>query len=117
MAERVWPVDWKPLQEQEFHLEFGRMHNELGSGQPVADSLELELRRELTSGHPLYGRPTTAVGFMQKCPNDFLFALNDEPGVFVWVHLTWRTEASPKFPMSEMYKDWNDFSKRAPTAG
>ena len=93
------------------------MHNEIDSGELVADSLEVELVREVSEGHSLHGRPTTAVGFMQKCPNDFLYEIHDQPGAFAWVHLTWQCEASPDFPMTEIYEDWNEFLERAPKAG
>lgn len=93
------------------------MHNELGSGEEVAATLELELAREASPSHSLFGQATTAIGFMQKCPNDFLFSINNDSGTFAWVHLTWQRESNADFPRCTHYVDWNDFVTHAPVAG
>jgi hypothetical protein len=112
---RHWPKDWNPLTEQHFHLEWGRMHNELGCGEEIAGSLELELVREVSQGHPLYGKKTTAIGGLRNCPNDFLYSLDDGP--YAWVHLTWRREHDARFPRCELYADWDDVLANAPVSG
>jgi hypothetical protein len=61
----------------------------------VAD-IERELRRELSSGHPLSGLPVLAVGRRQDC-DDVLFSLADGTGRVAVVHLTW-THNPPEQP-------------------
>jgi hypothetical protein len=60
------------------------------------DAMERELRRELASGHPLFGLPVKAVARRQDC-DDVLFALRDGTGRVAVVHLTW-TQSSPERP-------------------
>ena len=113
---RDWPKDWAPLTDQDFYIEWGRMHNELGSGEEIAHTLERELARETIPGHPLHDKESTAIGCLRRCPNDFLFSIDDGSGAFAWVHLTWHRESDPQFPKCKLYADWNEFLSNAPVS-
>ncbi|GAB5517711.1 hypothetical protein [Rhodopirellula baltica] len=114
---RSWPQDWQPITDPEHCMEWGRIAVDVFDNEPIADTLEAELDRELCREHPLHGIAVTAVGYMQKCPNDFLYSLDDGTGRFAWVHLTWETEDSPKFPFTQIYPDWAAFVRDAPKVG
>jgi len=53
-----------------------------------ARGLILELGRELTPGHPMYGLPVAAVA-RSTAQDDVLFELLDGSGRYAEVHLTW----------------------------
>ena len=75
----------------------------IGDATQVA-SMERELRRELSAGHPLFGLPVRTVGRRQDC-DDVLFAIDDGTGRVAVVHLMW-TPNSPErapWPMTVVY--------------
>jgi hypothetical protein len=52
---------------------------------------EAELRREVVSGHPLYGLSAVAVGRRLDC-DDVLFRIDHPSCALAVVHLTWRMQ-------------------------
>lgn len=74
-----WPDGWTPLPEG-------------------APNLEKELRREVSPGHPLFGRPASAVARNQ---DDVLYRID---GGVAEVHLTWSgTREPPPWPSTALY--------------
>jgi hypothetical protein len=73
-------------------------------------ALEAELRREVSSGHPLYGLPAVAVGRRTDC-DDVLFRVDHASGRLAVVHLTWRTapEPEPTWPCTRLFSDWQNW--------
>ena len=73
---------------------------------PIDDGtgLELELARELTPGHVLFGRRVTAIG-RRNGRDDVLFWLPDEGDAVACVHLTWigKPEQQPVWPWTEIF--------------
>jgi hypothetical protein len=67
-------------------------------------SMERELRRELSAGHPLFGLPVRTLRSRQDC-DDVLFALEDGTGRVAVVHLTWthNSPERPPWPMTAVY--------------
>jgi hypothetical protein len=65
-------------------------------------ALERELERELTTGHPLFGKAVTAAARRLDC-DDVLFGLNGTASVAM-VHLTWsgRPEGAA-WPWTELF--------------
>ena len=63
-----------------------------------------ELRRELASGHVLFGAPVSAVA-RRRDGDDVLYALEDGSGRVAVVHLTWSAEADPAWPATELFTD------------
>lgn len=76
-----------------------------------AERFEIELRQELCSEHVLYGVTVKALARKER-RDDFLFRIPDE--CLAQVHLTWRYEASPLFPSTDVFPsmdDWKSFLK------
>ncbi|MEY9849600.1 hypothetical protein ABH940_006709 [Streptacidiphilus sp. BW17] len=57
-------------------------------------ALEVELRAEAPSGHPLFDQPITAIAHCQGC-DDVVFTVKVENGWFALVHLTWQGRREP----------------------
>jgi hypothetical protein len=92
----VWPGSWKPLPLPEQWI--GRV-----------DSLEAELRSEVSAGHPLFGVPCSLVGWNSASLHEFLFS-TAAPGLpLAFVHLTWRAETDPRWPRTTGYAGWEAF--------
>jgi len=68
----TWPAPWHSIEAE--------------PGSIV--SMNRQLQRELSAGHPLHGLPVRAIGGRQDC-DDVLFALDDNTGRVAVVHLTW----------------------------
>ena len=67
-------------------------------GPEFAAFFEAELRRELSDGHPLFGRPVAAIG-KRDGTDDVLFRLLDGTGRVAVVHLTFSNRPeSPPWP-------------------
>jgi hypothetical protein len=68
------------------------------------EGLVRELRRELSSGHVLFGLPMRAIARRQDC-DDVLFSIEDGTGRAAVVHLTWTRSPpeSPPWPGSAVY--------------
>jgi hypothetical protein len=69
--------------------------------------MELELARELPSGHPLHGLPVRTLARRQDC-DDVLFAIDDGTGRVAVVHLTW-TQSPPEkvpWPLTVLYSNF-----------
>lgn len=73
----------------------------------TAGQLEAELRRELCSGHPLFGLPVRAVA-RRGDRDDVLFRSASDDRVFV-VHLTWSAETDPRWPATSEYASHQQF--------
>jgi hypothetical protein len=85
-----WPFPFAPIEHPEDRLAF-----------------EAELRRELKSGHPLYGVPVTAIGYDQ---DDVLFELLDGSGRVAEVHLTWAGEKEkPPWPGTALFDSFAEW--------
>jgi hypothetical protein len=65
-------------------------------------TLELELARELTVGHPLYGAPASALAMRRDC-DDVLFSVADGTGRVAVVHLTWGAGEQSPWPVADIY--------------
>jgi hypothetical protein len=61
-----------------------------------------ELRREMPTGHILYGRTVQTVGHRQDC-DDILFYLGDSAPRFAVVHLTYAQETKPEWPSTMLF--------------
>ena len=68
--------------------------------------LERELEREISPGHPLHGKATTAAAARIDC-DDVLFVV--EGGGLAIVHLTWSRETSSRWPHTVMVSDIETF--------
>ena len=76
-----------------------------------ASHLLVELQRELSVGHTLYGLPVRVVAQRQDC-DDVLFELCDETGRFVVVHLSYSAEIEPNWPKTEMFASFRAFAEK-----
>jgi hypothetical protein len=77
------------------------------------EAYELELRREVTPGHPLYDVNVQAVA--RTCNDDeILFYLPDHPAQLAVVHLTFtgRPERESRWPHVTLYKDTDHWVTR-----
>lgn len=75
----------------------------------VADSLDAELAKELSSRHSLRGATVRAIGKRTDC-DDVLFAIKGGNRLAV-VHLTWsgQAESDDNYPATVMYHGWQDW--------
>jgi hypothetical protein len=76
--------------------------------QPIgqdAEALAVELRRELSQKHVLYGAKLKAVA-TRKDRDDVLFEVGNKDEPLVVVHLTWRQEIDPRWPTTKFFKNW-----------
>lgn len=81
----------------------------------TARNMEMELARELSSSHPLFNVPVTAIG-LRIDSDDVLFRLFDGSGRLAVVHLTWRQGPEPPpWPYTMFYRDDADQSFRVST--
>lgn len=81
-----WDGDWGAISENE------------------ARQLEEELQKELSPAHVLFGTAVIARGRRRDV---VLFSLPD--GKVATVHLTWRLEADPSWPWTEIYSSFEDW--------
>lgn len=72
-----------------------------------ADAFAMELHREVSSAHPLYGKSLLCLA-RRKDRDDFLFQSTSEAACYV-VHLTWSPEKAPDFPWVTCFIDVQDF--------
>ena len=73
--------------------------------------LEIELRRELKPGHPLYGLSVEAIG-RRYDQDDVLFELLDDSGRVAEVHLTWAGESEkPPYPCTALFDSFAAWSE------
>jgi hypothetical protein len=74
-------------------------------------SLEVELSREVTTGHPLFDLPLTAI-CRRNDDDDVLFRINDGSRRVAEVHLTWRgMDEKLPWPMSRLFDSFEDWAK------
>lgn len=75
--------------------------------------LESELRKEVSDGHPLYGRKAISVARRQDS-DDVLFLLLDHQSPLAVVHLTWsgRPERTSNWPQTTFYRSLQDWVER-----
>ena len=83
-----WIAPWQPISEK------GR------------EAYELELKLEVTPGHPLFEIPVRAVARTGH-DDDVLFQTQGHPAQLAVVHLTYRgrRESEPKWPSVILYRD------------
>ncbi len=78
-----------------------------------AQSLELELSKELAAGHPLFGHRVRAVA--RRIDNDEVLFEVDSPNYpYAMVHLTWsgKPESDPTWPSTQLFPAWEDWVER-----
>ncbi len=75
-----------------------------------ANELELELKKELSNGHVLEGKPVTIIA-RRKDNDDVLVKVTEEPVIYAVVHLTWSKskERVPKCPRTTIYGSWTEW--------
>lgn len=73
-----------------------------------ATSLERELARELDTSHPLHGRTLLAIAAGPH-PDDILVAPLSLVGPLHAVHLTWRTDTTPRWPHIREFRSLEQF--------
>jgi hypothetical protein len=71
------------------------------------DYLERELLSELSSKHILYGKKVNAIAYRQDM-DDVLFEIFESENSYAIVHLTHRFESDPKWPLTRLYKNWDE---------
>jgi hypothetical protein len=71
-----------------------------------------ELQRELPSGHVLAGIVAVPIGHRSDA-DDVLFRVGDPPHRFAIVHLTFARETNPKWPSTEIYDTFEQFTAEA----
>ncbi|HST04524.1 MAG TPA: hypothetical protein VLQ48_07285 [Chloroflexia bacterium] len=79
---------------------------------PVDSELDLQLKKEVGWGHPLYVQKAIAVG-RRSDSDDVLFYLPDYSAPLAVVHLTWSDAPGPEpmFPWTVVYsslEEWVD---------
>jgi hypothetical protein len=79
--------------------------------EPASSGLEAELTKEVSRGHPLFGREAVSVGRRGDC-DDVLFFLPGGLSPLAVVHLTWRPEKSPEWPHTNFYTSLDDWVER-----
>ncbi len=72
-------------------------------------ALEAELRREISSGHPLYAANFQAIARRGDC-DDVMFALDGSSTVAV-VHLSYGMETGADWPHTQLYGSLGEWSK------
>lgn len=76
-----------------------------------ADDIDLtvQLQREINKKHILYSKSVKTIARRQD-NDDVLFEVDSAEFKYAMVHLTWaqKTLDDPKYPRTEMYKDWQD---------
>lgn len=80
-----------------------------------AERFEAELVREVAESHPLFGKQVRAVA-VRKLEKEVLFWLPVERR-WVWVHLTWAKETSPKWPSVDVHETWESLVSALRDAG
>jgi hypothetical protein len=81
--------------------------------QPIQsdENLAGEAARELSDGHPLYGKKLKAIARRQD-QDDVLFELIDDTPRVAVLHLTWSGKREkPPWPRSDIYQSLDDFAK------
>ena len=68
-----------------------------------SDALIAELRRELVSGHPLFGVSVSALA-RREDRDDALFAIHDGTRRVAVAHLTWKKETDPAWPETTIFE-------------
>ena len=78
---------------------------------PEADEdslLAKELLNEVCDRHVLFGINVRAFGIRIDC-DDVLFATDDPHKPIAVVHLTWRFETDPTWPITRIFNGWQDW--------
>ena len=89
-----WPLPFSPIERLEDKPKF-----------------ELELSRELKSGHPLFGVPVVAIGWRADS-DDVLFEILNNNGAVAEVHLTWAGERErPPWPGTVMFNSFEEWAE------
>ena len=81
----------------------------------TAKRFEEELEHEVVAGHPLFGKQTRAIA-VRKLEKEAAFWLPADQR-WAWVHLTWGTESSPRWPSSAVHHDWQSLVAAMREAG
>ncbi len=84
-------------------LEYARCMSEMFELEEVESTLEAELERELSKGHPLYGYKFKVVAKHEQSSHDFIFETTHPYFNLIQVHLTWQKECSDSFPYFEKF--------------
>jgi hypothetical protein len=75
--------------------------------------LEMELEKEISQNHPLFGLKVTSVA-RRIDKDDVLFYLPDSIPSLAKVHLTWKgsVEINPRLPRTTFYRDVADWIEK-----
>lgn len=73
----------------------------------ITTDFSTELYHELPHGHILAGKSVRSVARRQD-RDDFLFEIIHADFQYAVVHLTWQKETKNLWPVSKLYKNWND---------
>ena len=73
-----------------------------------ASAMTSELTHEICNEHILYGKDLHVIA-RKDGRDDFLFVGEDLESKLYVVHLTWRKEPTPEWPMTTSFEDKNDF--------
>jgi hypothetical protein len=72
------------------------------------NNFHTELQREAPTTHVLSKATIRAIA-RRGDRDDFLFRVMDREFSLAVVHLTWNRETDPKWPHTELFRDWEDF--------
>ena len=98
------PKDWEPITDESAVLDFGRSINH-----EVASNVIDELKREVSSSHPLFGIECHPIAWNTMTRRNFLFATSDETMPYVSVHFTWHKEERAEYPAFSSFSNFNGF--------
>ena len=90
------------------HLEFLTPWEELpddSEGENRAEKLLSELRREIPSDHTLSRLALRAIA-IRRDQDDVLFEILGNEEKFVVVHMTWKKEKDPRWPLNRFFSNW-----------
>ncbi|UII32320.1 hypothetical protein LVD17_00515 [Fulvivirga ulvae] len=77
------------------------------------ENLEVQLRKEISVGHILYGKEVKTIARRQD-NDDVLFKVADTDFQYAMVHLTWSSKSNPDstYPLTRTFKDADEVFER-----
>jgi hypothetical protein len=79
--------------------------------QDRAGRLSARLESELPPKHILFGLKARAVAIRMD-QDDVLFEIEGGDMPLAVVHMTWRKEANPRWPLTKLFESWGDWVQR-----
>ena len=74
--------------------------------------LSEELKSELPEGHVLYAAQVRPVAVHVLTHKDFIFSTDIPESPIAVVHLSWKSESDPDWPMTRVYLTLEDWSEK-----